>query len=99
MMACENPILVTGGCGFIGGNYVLHAIAQGRRIVNLDKLTYAANPLTLAAVQDSSLYAFEHADICDAAALTRIFQAHRPIAVVHFAAESHVDRSILGPGE
>ena len=95
----QSSILVTGGSGFIGGNYVLRAVAAGHRIVNLDKLTYAANPLTLASIQEHPLYVFEHADVCDAAALTRIFATHRPSAVVHFAAESHVDRSILSPGD
>ena len=94
----SGTILVTGGCGFIGSNFVLRSVGAGRRVINVDKLTYAANPLTLAPLADNQLYAFEHADLCDAAAMTRIFAEHRPAAVVHFAAESHVDRSIVGPG-
>jgi dTDP-glucose 4,6-dehydratase len=93
-----SPILVTGGAGFIGGNFILDWLALDLGpVVNLDKLTYAGNPMTLAAVQDNPDYTFVHGDICDAELLTRIFAEHRPRAVVHFAAESHVDRSILGP--
>jgi dTDP-glucose 4,6-dehydratase len=91
-------ILVTGGAGFIGSAVVRRAVATGRHVVNLDALTYAANPANVAEVADSPLYAFEHADIRDRAALDRIFREHRPDAVMHLAAESHVDRSIDGPG-
>lgn len=91
-------ILVTGGAGFIGSNFVLDWIAAGKgSLVNLDKLTYAGNPLTLASVQDDPNYTFVHGDICDAALLQELFTKHRFQAVVHFAAESHVDRSITGP--
>jgi dTDP-glucose 4,6-dehydratase len=91
-------ILITGGAGFIGSAVVRQAIAAGHEVVNLDKLTYAANPANVASVSDSPAYAFEQADICDRAALDRIFAAHAPDAVMHLAAESHVDRSIDGPG-
>ncbi|WP_299361057.1 dTDP-glucose 4,6-dehydratase [uncultured Paracoccus sp.] len=91
-------ILVTGGAGFIGSAVVRLAIARGHAVVNLDALTYAANLANVASVADSPLYAFEHADIRDRAALDRVFARHQPDAVMHLAAESHVDRSIDGPG-
>ena len=91
-------ILVTGGAGFIGSAVVRHAVAQGHAVVNLDALTYAACLDNLASVADSPLYAFERADIRDAEALRRIFRDHAPDAVMHLAAESHVDRSIDAPG-
>lgn len=91
-------VLVTGGCGFIGSAVVRQAIAAGHRVVNVDALTYAANRANVASVADSPDYAFEHADICDADAMTRVFADHAPEAVMHLAAESHVDRSIDGPG-
>ncbi|RFC63960.1 MULTISPECIES: dTDP-glucose 4,6-dehydratase [Mesorhizobium] len=90
-------ILVTGGCGFIGSAVVRKAIARGIEIVNLDALTYAGCLDNVASVANSPLYSFEHADICDRAALDRIFKTHKPDAVLHLAAESHVDRSIDGP--
>jgi len=94
----DAPILVTGGCGFIGSNFVLDWLAnESAPVVNLDALTYAGNPENLASVNDDSRYAFVHGNICDAELLEKIFSEHRPRAVVHFAAESHVDRSILGP--
>ncbi|EPX82412.1 dTDP-glucose 4,6-dehydratase [Salipiger mucosus] len=92
-------ILVTGGAGFIGSAVVRLAVARGHEVVNLDALTYAACLDNLAEVADSPLYAFEHADIRDRAALDRIFAAHAPDTVMHLAAESHVDRSIDGPGD
>lgn len=92
-------LLVTGGAGFIGSAVVRLAVARGHAVVNLDALTYAACPDNLAPVADSPLYAFEQADIRDRAALTRIFATHQPDAVMHLAAESHVDRSIDGPGD
>jgi dTDP-glucose 4,6-dehydratase len=91
-------ILVTGGAGFIGSAVVRLAVARGHQVVNLDALTYAADLRNVAAVAGSPGYAFERADIRDAAALERIFRRHRPEAVLHLAAESHVDRSIDGPG-
>ena len=93
-----NPLLVTGGSGFIGSNFVLDWLAAGGcPIVNLDKLTYAGNPQNLASLHRHPAYTFVHGDICDAALLARLFRDHAPRAVVHFAAESHVDRSIAGP--
>ena len=92
-------LLVTGGAGFIGSAVVRLAVARGHQVVNLDALTYAANLANVASVAGSPAYAFEHADIRDRAALERIFAAHAPDAVMHLAAESHVDRSIDGPGD
>ncbi len=90
-------ILVTGGAGFIGSAVVRRAVAEEFAVVNVDKLTYAANPENVASVATHPDYAFEQADICDGAAMTRIFAEHDPDAVMHLAAESHVDRSIDGP--
>ncbi|MBK1631545.1 dTDP-glucose 4,6-dehydratase [Thiohalocapsa halophila] len=91
-------ILVTGGAGFIGGNFVLQMLhEQDARIVNLDKLTYAGNPDTLAAVQDHPRHVFVQGDIGDRALVSRLLHEHAVDAVVNFAAESHVDRSIDGP--
>ena len=92
-------ILVTGGAGFIGSAVVRFAVARGHEVVNLDALTYAANLANVAEVVDNPLYAFEHADIRDRAALDRVFAVHEPDAVMHLAAESHVDRSIDGPAD
>ena len=92
-------LLVTGGAGFIGSAVVRLAVARGHEVVNLDALTYAACLENVAPVADSPLYAFEQADIRYRAALTRIFDTHQPDAVMHLAAESHVDRSIDGPGD
>ncbi|MGR3462423.1 MAG: dTDP-glucose 4,6-dehydratase [Roseovarius sp.] len=91
-------LLVTGGCGFIGSAVVRLAVARGHEVINLDALTYAACPDNVAEVANSPLYTFEHADIRDRAALDRIFATYAPDAVMHLAAESHVDRSIDGPG-
>ncbi|MEL6640192.1 MAG: dTDP-glucose 4,6-dehydratase [Pseudomonadota bacterium] len=91
-------ILVTGGAGFIGSAVVRLAIAQGHSIVNVDKLTYAACLDNVADAAQNPNYAFEQADICDRGAMDRIFATHHPDAVMHLAAESHVDRSIDGPG-
>ena len=91
-------LLVTGGAGFIGSAVVRLAVARGHRVVTVDKLTYAACLDNLAPVAGSPLHAFERADICDRAAMDRILATHRPDAILHLAAESHVDRSIDGPG-
>ncbi len=91
-------LLVTGGAGFIGSAVVRLAVRRGYQVVNLDALTYAASLTNVASVSNSPGYVFEEADIRDRQALDRIFQEHRPDAVMHLAAESHVDRSIDGPG-
>lgn len=93
-------ILVTGGAGFIGSAVVRHIINNTEdSVVNVDKLTYAGNLESLAEVSGNERYAFVQADICDRAALDDIFATHQPDAVMHLAAESHVDRSITGPAE
>ena len=89
--------LVTGGAGFIGGNFVLDAVNRGVRVVNLDALTYAGNLDTLASLSGNPNHVFVHGDIGDRALVERLLREHRPDAVVNFAAESHVDRSIDGP--
>jgi dTDP-glucose 4,6-dehydratase len=93
-------ILVTGGAGFIGSNFVLDWIAAtGETVVNVDKLTYAGNLANLASIAKDERHKFVRADIGDRVAMESLLAEHRPRAVVHFAAESHVDRSIHGPGE
>ena len=92
-------LLVTGGAGFIGSAVVRLAVQRGHEVVNLDAMTYAANEANVAPVAGSKLYSFEKADIRDRAALDRIFALHNPDAVMHLAAESHVDRSIDGPAD
>jgi dTDP-glucose 4,6-dehydratase len=92
-------LLVTGGAGFIGSAVVRLAVSRGHEVVNLDAMTYAANAANIAPVARSNLYSFEKADIRDRAALDRIFALHNPDAVMHLAAESHVDRSIDGPSD
>ncbi|USV58809.1 dTDP-glucose 4,6-dehydratase [Aeromonas encheleia] len=93
-------ILVTGGAGFIGSAVVRHIIRDTQdTVVNLDKLTYAGNLESLADVAASDRYVFEQVDICNRAELGRVFAAHQPDAVMHLAAESHVDRSITGPAD
>ena len=91
-------VLVTGGAGFIGSAVVRQAIAAGHEVVNLDALTYAACLANVASVADHPNYVFVHVDICDASAVQSTFDAHAPDVVMHLAAESHVDRSIDGPG-
>jgi dTDP-glucose 4,6-dehydratase len=90
-------ILITGGAGFIGSAVVRRAIADGHQVVNVDVLTYSANLENLDSVAGDPNYAFEQADICDAAAMKAIFARHRPDAVMHLAAESHNDRAIEAP--
>lgn len=91
-------ILVTGGAGFIGSAVVRQAVRDGHEVINLDALTYAACLDNVASVSNAPGYVFEHVDIRDAGALNRVFVHHKPDAVMHLAAESHVDRSIDGPG-
>ena len=93
-------ILVTGGAGFIGANFVLDWIAtEGSPVVNLDKLTYAGNPENLASLANDARYIFVHGDINDRALVAGLLKKYQPETIVHFAAESHVDRSIHAPGE
>ena len=93
-------ILITGGAGFIGANFVLDWFADSQEpVINLDKLTYAGNLETLASLQGDARHTFVQGDIGDSALLIRLLAEHQPRAVVNFAAESHVDRSIHGPGE
>ena len=97
-MQQHTPILVTGGAGFIGSNFVLDWVAAGLGpIVNLDKLTYAGNAANLASLAGNPAHHFVHGDICDAALVRSLLAEHQPPAIVHFAAESHVDRSITAP--
>jgi len=94
-------ILVTGGAGFIGGNFVLDWLADpsAEGIINLDKLTYAGNLATLASLKEDDRHIFVHGDIADKALVTKLLSQYQPRAIVNFAAESHVDRSIHGPAE
>ncbi len=95
-----DTILVTGGAGFIGSNFVLQWMAhETSTIINLDKLTYAGNPLNLAAIASDRRYKFLQGDICDRELVAELLITHHPRAIVHFAAESHVDRSIHGPDD
>src|SRR5207248_1009015 len=90
----------TGGAGFIGSNFVLHAAKNTNdEIVNLDKLTYAGNLRNLESLQSSSRHKFVCGDVCDREVVNALLREYQPCAIVHFAAESHVDRSILGPEE
>ena len=91
--------LVTGGAGFIGGNFVLDAVGRGIKVVNLDALTYAGNLDTLSSLDGDASHVFVHGDIGDATLVARLLREHQPDAVINFAAESHVDRSIDGPAE
>lgn len=93
-------LLVTGGCGFIGANFIRWQLQThaDQKVVNLDKLTYAGNPENLADVASDPRYVFEHGDICDREFVDRVLKNHKPDLVVNFAAESHVDRSILDSG-
>jgi dTDP-glucose 4,6-dehydratase len=95
----SDTILVTGGAGFIGSNFVLQWIENvGTPLVNLDLLTYAGNPANLSALENDSRHRLVRGDICDAELVAALLREHRPTAIVHFAAESHVDRSIVDPG-
>src|SRR5258708_18006599 len=94
----RTTILVTGGAGFIGSNFVLQQMEdESSSIVNLDNLTYAGNLRNLEGIASDPAYKFVHGDIGDRALVRRLLETHRPTAIVHFAAESHVDRSIRGP--
>jgi dTDP-glucose 4,6-dehydratase len=93
-----DTLLVTGGAGFIGSNFVLSMVRRGVRVINLDKLTYAGNLDNLSALENDPKHVFVHGDIADRALVKRLLSEHRPRAIVNFAAESHVDRSIDGPG-
>ena len=94
----RSPIIVTGGAGFIGSNFILDWFANSPApLVNFDKLTYAGNLHNLESISSRPEYRFVHGDICDRAAVEQAFRDHRPRAIVHFAAESHVDRSIVSP--
>src|SRR5882757_9196138 len=96
----QKSILVTGGAGFIGSNFVLRWMnSTAQPVINVDKLTYAGNLQTLASVAGDPRHTFVKEDINNADALKRIFDEHQPRAVMHFAAESHVDRSIHGPAD
>jgi len=93
-------ILVTGGAGFIGSAVIRHIIQNTQdSVINLDKLTYAGNLESLVSVENNERYTFKQVDICDRSELNRVFATHQPDAVMHLAAESHVDRSITGPAE
>ena len=93
-------ILITGGYGFIGSALIRYIINQTQySVINIDKLTYAANQSSLKEVENNPRYAFEQIDICDLKALERIFNKYQPDAVMHLAAESHVDRSITGAAD
>jgi dTDP-glucose 4,6-dehydratase len=97
-LTMDNTILVTGGAGFIGSNFILRCMERdSSSVVNLDKLTYAGNLHNLATVADDERYEFIHGDIADRASIARLLDRRKPRAILHFAAESHVDRSIRGP--
>jgi len=94
----QDTVFVTGGAGFIGSNFILGQLqAAGAAVVNLDLLTYAGNPANLASIQNSARYQFVLGDIGNATLVASLLEKHRPRAIVHFAAESHVDRSIASP--
>jgi dTDP-glucose 4,6-dehydratase len=96
----SDTILITGGAGFIGSNFILQWLAgESSSVINLDKLTYAGNPANLASIASDRRYTFMQGDICDREMLAELLLKHRPRAIVHFAAESHVDRSIHGPDD
>ena len=95
----DSTILVTGGAGFIGSNFILHWIRSAKgKVVNLDALTYASNRQNLASVETNPDYCFVQGNICDAQLVSDLLRTYKPRAMIHFAAESHVDRSIVAPG-
>lgn len=93
----QRVLLVTGGAGFIGSNFVIESVRQGHRVINLDALTYAGNVENLACLEGNSAHSLIRGSILDGPLVSSLLTDHRPDAIVHFAAESHVDRSILGP--
>jgi dTDP-glucose 4,6-dehydratase len=93
----QKVLLVTGGAGFIGSNFVMEAIRRGHRVINLDSLTYAGNVENLATIESNPAYTFVHGSILDGALVSSLLATQQPDAIIHFAAESHVDRSIVGP--
>jgi len=96
----NKKLLITGGAGFIGSSVIRHIINNtSHSVVNVDKLTYAGNLESLESIENNTRYAFEQVDICDSTEIKRVFNQHKPDIVMHLAAESHVDRSIDGPGE
>ena len=96
----SKKLLITGGAGFIGSAIIRHIIDNtNHSVINVDKLTYAGNLESLESIEDDARYTFEQVDICNAAEIKRVFNEHQPDIVMHLAAESHVDRSIDGPGE
>jgi dTDP-glucose 4,6-dehydratase len=98
MLTNSSPILVTGGAGFIGSHFVLDWFTHvGTPLVNLDKLTYAGNLRNLESIANRPDYTFVRGDICDRELIDRLLVEHQPRAIVHLAAESHVDRSLVGP--
>jgi dTDP-glucose 4,6-dehydratase len=101
MEETKRTVLVTGGCGFIGANFIrlLHNSCPDWRVINLDKLTYAGNPANLKGIDEGPSYRFVQGDICDGPLLTTLFTREKVDTVVHFAAESHVDRSVTGPAD
>jgi len=98
---CPDTVLVTGGAGFIGSNFVQLILRQhpGLKVINLDKLTYAGNMANLASLKGDARHVFVHGDIADQALVSQLLRTHQPQALIHFAAESHVDRSIHGPAD
>ncbi|MDI9393418.1 MAG: dTDP-glucose 4,6-dehydratase [Synergistota bacterium] len=98
-MKNNKTLLITGGCGFIGSNLVRSYLREGCRVINLDKLTYAGNRSSLADLEDDPDYTFVHGDICDTELVRSVLAEYNPGAIIHLAAESHVDRSIDSPEE